>query len=128
MPISSPIPGPRLPTHSPITRPQPQISSPISGPSALTHRSITEPQASVTTEHLLHYLVAVNGHSMVQSTPEVPKLAITLSPSSSSTSEQPFTCSGPDPNEEQETHNLVPVMTPSHPQPVTVKTSCSNKL
>ena len=71
------------------------VSSPISGLPVPIHIPVTEPQTSTTIEHILNYLIAINSHSMVQSTPEVPKPVPTPSSPSSTTSEQPSTCPSP---------------------------------
>ena len=92
--MHSTIPGPPASTHSPFQDPQCQH---------IAHYRTAN--SNTTIKHLLNYLIAINGHSMVQSTPEVQKPVPTPSPSSSTTSEQPSTCSiplsaSPDPDEE----------------------------
>ena len=69
-PTSRPIQQPTM-VSSPFTRPKMPINSSIPGSSVPIHTPITGPQTATTIEHLLSYLIAINHHSTVQSTPAV---------------------------------------------------------
>ena len=57
--------------------------------------AITGPQPETTINQLLQYLIAINGHSTVQLPLAVPQVTLTHAMPSSTTSEQPSSCSSP---------------------------------